>query len=137
MFISNTGYSKYKLYGRQNRLARNLILHELYLRFQHNQFYIEAKQGVIAKLLDGNYQQEFTALAMKLLKHCNQINAANTPPIECPAGILKINVLDKLIRNKIAEKNKNFPALMSEEDNKAYRELIEDVRDDEYHDFGI
>lgn len=88
-------------------------------------------------MLDGNYQQEFTALAMKLLKHCNQINAANTPPIECPAGILKINVLDKLIRNKIAEKNKNFPALMSEEDNKAYRELIEDVRDDEYHDFGI
>lgn len=138
LFVSNVGHSKHILYkGQENRYLRRFVRKELILRLEHNQFIIEAKKSVIAKILEGSYQQEFTASAIKFMKHCNQMNDQNAPKLEYPTDVMNINVLDLLINNKIVEEHTVSPELMSEEDNTKYRELMEGLPLDQFHDFGI
>lgn len=81
------------------------------------------------------YSEDYLKLSAKLVKYCdlkdnNEILAQSQ--LTCPKNILEYNVLARI---------KNFEieaAIMTEEENSKYRELIEEDRDgSSYHDHEI
>lgn len=108
---------------------------ELKMRLGHNQWSINSVKGTISSFLETKYTEEYKNILTKLIRHCNRKNEAEVSQqmkLECPENILTLDVF------KILKKGGNIaPVMMSEINNKIYRELVDDKFGTNYHDFNL